>query len=83
MEMMEMLDITEMIIRARVRTVDNENDTHVLHVLIGPSIYKQSMYGEYGDYFSMQYLWVTSYTSQIARTHSVRVSIGGCTFEYH
>ena len=46
-----MLDITEMIIRARVRTVDNENDTHVLHVLIGPSIYKQSMYGEYWTIF--------------------------------
>ena len=71
------MDITEMIIRARVRTVDNENDTHVL---IGPSIYKQSMYG---DYFSMQYLWVKSYTSRIASTHSVRVSIGGHSFEYH
>ena len=71
-----MMDITEMIIRARVRTVDNENDTHVL---IGPSIIR----GLFFNAVPMQYLWVKSYTSRIARTHSVRVSIGGHSFEYH
>ena len=61
-----MMDITEMIIRARVRTVDNENDTHVL---IGPSIYKQSIYG---DYFSMQYQCSTYGSSPILAELPVR-----------